>query len=102
MNFKNFVILFSSLILFASCENSTNSSDYQEVKLIDMTGFDGCGWVLEVQDSAKSMLEPVNLSEFNIEMIENKTIYIQYHEVDNYTSICMIGPIIKIDNIKKE
>lgn len=88
-------------IFIASCENSTDSDEFSRAKLIDMTGFDGCGWVIELQDTSEKILEPVNLSNFDIELIENKTIYIQYHEVHNYTSICMIGPIIKIDKIKE-
>lgn len=37
--------------------------------LRDLTGLDGCGWIIQLSDSTK--LEPINLDDFDIELREN-------------------------------
>jgi len=97
--FKVIVLAIISVFLFAcekemvnKCENS------QEGVLKNLTGLDGCGWIIQISDSIK--LEPINLDEFDIELVENKSVCIQYHERKDLGSICMVGKIIEIDFIE--
>ena len=66
--------------------------------LKNLTGFDGCGWVIQLSDSTK--LEPINLEDFDIEFEENKSVCIQYHERTDLRSYCMVGKVVEIDLIE--
>ncbi|MEY3237586.1 MAG: hypothetical protein RI883_1687, partial [Bacteroidota bacterium] len=62
-------------------------------------GLDGCGWVLELDNGSK--LEPQNLSDFEIELVEGKDVHIRYEEVETF-SICMVGKIVKIECLTED
>jgi len=74
------------------CENS----NYGILK--NLTGLDGCGWIIQLLDSTK--LEPINLDDFDIELIENKSVCIQFHERTDLGSYCMVGKVVEIDFIE--
>jgi len=73
----------------------------------DLTGFDGCRWVLELADGTR--LEPEMpylkcgpLSKeftedplYNFELRDGQKVRISYVEI-NRPSICMVGPTVKI------
>lgn len=86
------IILFLSLLY--SCAKSSGCTDTVQVKLRNLTGLDGCGWVLQKQDG--SFLEAQNLSEFEIQMVEGKLLGVKVEEVDG-GSICMVGTIVTIE-----
>jgi len=92
-----FVIV--SLFLF-SCEKETtnNCENSQKGILKNLTGLDGCGWIIQLSDSTK--LEPINIDEFDIDLLENKSVCIQYHERTDLGSYCMVGKVIEIDFIE--
>lgn len=65
--------------------------------LRNLTGLDGCGWVIELTD--ESRLEPINLDAYDLELAENKEIIFKYHQRGDLASICMVGLVIEIDDI---
>ncbi|MFA5648016.1 MAG: hypothetical protein WC951_06875 [Bacteroidales bacterium] len=74
------------------CENS-----YHGI-LKNLTGLDGCGWIIQLRDS--TMLEPINLDDFDIELIENKSVCIQFQERNDLGSYCMVGKIVELTFIE--
>jgi len=89
-----FLMLFNS-----SCENTNNNSDvYKEGTLKDLSGLDGCGWIIELNNNTK--LEPINLNLFDLELVENKKVEIKYIKRTDLGSFCMVGQIIEIEEIK--
>lgn len=96
---KVIVLATISMFVFA-CEKETvnKCENSQEGVLKNLTGIDGCGWIIQISDSIK--LEPINLDEFDIELAENKSVCIQYHERKDLGSYCMVGKIVEIDFIE--
>lgn len=90
---KKLLLLFSLVALVASCSTHDACSGSVHVKMRNLTGLDGCGWVLQLNDN--SYLEAQNLNEFEIEFVEGKELHVKYEEVDG-GSICMVGKIVKI------
>lgn len=74
------------------CENA------EEGFLRNMTGQDGCGWVIQLADS--SLLEPTNLRVFAIELQDNKPVCVRYHVIEGAVSACMVGKIVELDFIE--
>ena len=72
------------------------ADDAVAATLHDYTGLDGCTWVIKTSDD---VLEPMNLGEFDIQLSEGKKIWIKYHLVDDMASICMVGPIVKLEGV---
>lgn len=80
----------------------------------DLTGFDGCGFVFELQDGTR--LEPIRFGFFcgtpplpkevtedplyNFEFIDGQQVLINY-EVTDSPSICMVGDVVKITCVKE-
>lgn len=88
-------ILFISCLLFVfSCSKKSGCSNSEHVILRNLTGLDGCGWVLQLDDGSK--LEPQNLNDFEIEYVEGKSLQVSYTEIDG-ASICMVGQIVNIN-----
>ena len=77
----------------SECENSCSA------KIVNMTGLDGCSWMIELGDGSK--LEPTNLNDFNINLQVNQKIWIVYHTAAQMASICMHGEIVTIDCISE-
>lgn len=62
--------------------------------LLDYTGLDGCGWVIEADEGA--VLEPLNLGEFIADPDPGMRLAIEYQEEGGYASICIVGPIVTL------
>lgn len=90
------IILFC--IFSLSCEQEPPTLPGEKVKLINLTGLDGCGWAFETEDNKK--LEPANLHLFDIALNEN-TYYSITYEKQDAGSICMVGDIITVKTISK-
>ena len=105
MTFKIFhqKILVLTFIVLTLCINSCNKQseceNSQSAKLVNMTGLDGCSWMIELNDGTK--LEPTNLNDFNINLQENQKIWIVYHTAAQMASICMHGEIVTVDCISE-
>jgi len=90
-------LLAVSLLLF-SCSKSHDGM--QKATLKDLTGLDGCGILIELENGTK--LEPTNLSVYSndVSIEDGKKVWIKYHEVE-MASICMVGPMIVIDELEE-
>jgi len=96
INYLFVFVIFSTLF---SCQTKYVCSNAEEAKLKNLSGLDGCSWVIELTDG--SILEPINLKEFDIKKRNGKKIYVSYKAEPSYVSICMTGPIIRITCIEK-
>lgn len=97
---KNIFIICLSF-LFACKSNKTGTEKEKstsipegvvEVMVKDFRGLDGCGFLLQVNDTLK--LEPVELAD-SLKQNELK-LYIRYQPVKDYMSICMAGLPVRI------
>jgi hypothetical protein len=97
---KILVLTFAFIALcINSCNKQSECKNSQSAKLINMTGLDGCSWMIELTNGTK--IEPTNLNDFNIDLQENQKIWIVYHTAAQMTSICMHGEIVAIDCISE-
>lgn len=92
-------ISFLQILVFQGCNKESECENSHSAKLVNMTGLDGCGWMVELDDG--SSLEPTNLNDFNLDLKENKKIWISYHTAPQLMSICMAGEIVTIDCISE-
>lgn len=105
------VFLFLAVIFIQCEEESPDCTVSATVR--DLTGFDGCGFVLELEDGTR--IEPVRLTYcgtpplpkeitedplYNFEFIDGKKVFISYIETGS-PSICMVGPVVKITCISE-
>ena len=79
-------------LTLSDCENA----HYGILK--NLTGLDGCAWVIQLSDSIR--LEPINIEAFNIELIENKSVCVQFRERADLGSYCMVGKVVELDFIE--
>jgi hypothetical protein len=86
------------LFFFISCsKNDPPEPGARKAVIHDYTGLDGCGWVIRLDEG--ETLEPTNLQSFGIKLKEGKKVWITYTELNDLASICMVGPIVRIDGI---
>ncbi|MCI0751528.1 MAG: hypothetical protein L0Y35_06795 [Flammeovirgaceae bacterium] len=99
----------SATLLLFSCEESTLDKCQIPVTVRDLTGFDGCGFVFELESGHR--LEPqidfgfcgtpplpdevTSDPLYNFELHDGQRLLISY-QVTNRPSICMVGPTIKV------
>lgn len=93
MNKLILILLFLTTTLF-SCTKDNPCANSVPASLQNLTGLDGCGWVLVLEDGSK--LEPTNLDEFPINLSQGKKVNVAYHTLE-MASICMVGKIVEID-----
>ena len=95
---KILVLTFVLLIIgIHSCNKQSECKNPNSAKLVNMTGLDGCSWMIELNNGTK--LEPTNLNDFSINLEENKKIWVVYHTAAQMASICMTVEIVTIDCI---
>ena len=100
--FNQKILLLSLVVLtlaIHSCNKESECEDSQSAKLVNMTGLDGCSWMIELDNGTK--LEPTNLNDFNINLQANQKIWVVYHTASQMASICMHGEIVTIDCISE-
>lgn len=85
-------MVFSILSLF-SCSNNGDCKGGVHVVVKDLTGLDGCGKVLQLNDG--SYLEPQNMNDFNIAYQVGDEYHVTFKEVSGF-SVCMVGKIVEI------
>ena len=95
--YQKFLILtlFIGLLAINSCNKESECENSHSAKLVNMTGLDGCSWMIELNNGTK--LEPTNLNDFSINLEENKKVWVVYHPAAQMVSICMAGEIVTID-----
>mgnify|MGYP001307372293 CR=1 FL=1 len=97
--FRIIIVCSTFLFLFSYCKKESECENSHSAKLVNMTGLDGCSWMIELGDGTK--LEPTNLNDFNINLQENQKIWVVYHTAAQMASICMHGEIVTIDCISE-
>ena len=66
-NKKIVVLTFIVLTLATmSCNKESECDNSQRAKLVNMTGLDGCSWMIEINNGTK--LEPTNLDDFSVNL----------------------------------
>jgi hypothetical protein len=93
------ILLFSALSFFIfSCSKPHEGMTKATIK--DYTGLDGCGMVIELENG--TAIEPINLNSFSstVSITNGQKVWINYHEVE-LASICMVGPIVQIDELEE-
>ena len=65
------IVLVVILLCFFACEKEelNECENSQAGTLKDYSGLDGWGWLIQLSDSTK--LEPMNLEDFDIELVNN-------------------------------
>ncbi len=82
-------------------EGDTTSNDTMKVgKIVDLTGLGACSWAIELANGQK--VEPINFSDFKIELANNKKVKVAYEEMPDMASACMVGPIVKITDLRAD
>ncbi|HYK46157.1 MAG TPA: hypothetical protein VEV83_13350 [Parafilimonas sp.] len=102
MKFLSIFVL--SLVLFQGCSKkdsgdngavkSEKCGDVTHAMLINKTGLDGCRWALRLDNG--DYLEPTNLSDFDFEFVDNKSVAVNYRVRSDLVSSCMIGEVVDI------
>lgn len=93
---KVLFLIFGIYVLTCSCQKNSCSNSVK-AKFYDATGTDGCGMVIELDNS--KYIEPKNLDDFNIEPQHGKKIWVSYHLAQSGGTVCMIGDVVIIDCI---
>lgn len=93
------VLYIFTFLLLVSCGNNSDCKKSIHFKMKNLTGLDGCGWVMQKDDD--SYLEVQNFDEFEIDFTEGKEYHISYNEVEG-ASICMAGDIVELTCISED
>lgn len=78
--------------------NCNPCSNRSLVTIENHTGFDGCGWLLKLENN--EILEPINLNQYNINLVDGTLAYVTYENAEGMASICMMGKMVKICSLE--
>ena len=84
-------------IIFISCQDDEPDQGCTNATIVDATGLDGCGWMIELFDETR--LEPTNLDDFNLTLVDDLPVCIEYVEATDVGSVCMAGTIVEITSL---
>jgi len=93
-----FVIL-STIALFACQKETLTPPEGYETVVLIQGGVAGCGLLFQKSDN--SILEPSNLTDFDLDLNVGKEYWIKYDVSPNQGSYCMMGEVVLITDIKK-
>jgi hypothetical protein len=82
------IFVFSTSCIKQACSSGVKAT------MKDLSGLDGCGYVLELEDGTQ--LEPINLETFDFQPKDGQRLRITYDVVTGTGSICMVGDQIEI------
>jgi hypothetical protein len=106
------LFVFAALVFF-QCESESGPDCSVQATVRDLTGFDGCGIVLELEDGTR--LEPLRLIRCGTPpqakqaeqdpldgfvFYDGQLVTIGYEETES-PSICMVGPVVRITCISE-
>jgi len=100
--FSMFFYLFLALttISFTSCDKNDDNDCDITMKFQDMTGLDGCGFILVLNlDDEERRLEPTNLSDFDITPVDGLEVCGTFETGLDLASICMVGEIVRLTSL---
>ncbi len=86
-------------IIFIGCQDDESVNECPNGTLVNATGLDGCGWMIELLDGTR--LEPTNLEDFDITVVDDLLVCVAYVEVTDLASICGAGIIVEITSISE-
>jgi len=87
-----------AIISFSRCDKSLDCNSMEQATLVNLTGLDGCGWVIELSDGER--LEPTNLDQFVTSPSPNQRVCLKYELQPDLGSICMVGPFVEIKELR--
>jgi hypothetical protein len=100
---KQLLMLITSMMLVLSCglfkssQETIDVEEYAKGKVLDKRDLDGCTYVIELESGKK--LEPINLTDdFQKEGLQ---VWVKYEEKKDIASICMMGTMVEVIDIKK-
>jgi len=88
-------------LIFTSigCERTDDCGTYEAAMLVNLTGLDGCTWVIQLKVDG-TRLEVTNLGEFVSSPVHNQSICVKYRFRSDLGSICMVGPFVEIIELR--
>ena len=90
--------LIFTLVLFVGCAKSTSCQNALQGRIKNLSGLDGCGWVIEANGKT---FEPLNLNDFDSTLKKNnQKIYFTYQS-SPAGSICMVGETVQLTCLTK-
>jgi hypothetical protein len=92
-------VIFILLLFFFSCQKEEVPPEgYEVATLKNLTGVDGCGFVFELENN--KILEPTNIHNFLNTFEVGKKYWIKYELNKLGYSICMVGDVVNIIELK--
>lgn len=88
-----------AILLMFSCSDKGECKGSVHVVVKDLTGLDGCGKVLQLDDG--SYLEPQNMNDFNIDYLVGDEYHVTFKEISG-GSFCMVGKIVEIKCLSED
>jgi len=83
---------------FTGCsEKIMEPQEYYGI-VVDYTGFDGCGFVIELDNGSR--LEPVQMADTGFTFRDGQRVALTFTAV-NLASICMVGQTVRIESIRE-
>jgi len=101
---------FCAVLLAFSCSSTNNATGggghrgdcrYEGI-VMDMSGLDGCGLMIVLNDSAHTRLQPVMVMDTSFHLQAGQRVRVNYTELKDRMSSCMAGKLVRIDCIKGE
>lgn len=97
-----FLLAAALAAVFTACKKDSDNHPCQnavEATFRDLTGLDGCGFVLELANGSR--LEISNLDELDVTPKDSMKVRVSYGVLPNLGSVCMTGPVVRVDCIEK-
>jgi hypothetical protein len=92
---KHFWLISLALLIF-SCEDKEETLGCgKKATLKDFAGLDGCGFVLVLENGEVLEIEGFD-EEPDFKFNDGMKVAISYEEMREMSSICMVGPIVRI------
>ena len=86
-----------------SCKTTKEDAGCRfEGEVVDLTGLDGCGLMIQLNDEAHTKLEVAEITDTSFHLKAGQKIRFNYTELHDRASICMSGKIVRIDCIKEK
>ncbi|PKP34585.1 MAG: hypothetical protein CVU00_06365 [Bacteroidetes bacterium HGW-Bacteroidetes-17] len=95
--FTLIIFLSFTMLCLNTCKKTGPCDDGVKGSFKNLTGLDGCGWVIVLEDN-NQVIEPSNLNDFMIVPSEDKKIWVKYERAP-LASICMVGEVVIINCI---
>ncbi|MEO6328912.1 MAG: hypothetical protein ABIO55_08270 [Ginsengibacter sp.] len=93
------IFLMCFLLLSFGCSKYKNDKCKDGIKVtLIRARLDGCGWLLRLANG--EYLEPINIMDFNITLIQGRSVRVSYLERMDILSICMVGKTVEIKCIE--